>query len=902
MDITFLATTIDTAAGTEKAVITQANFFVDKGHKVTIVSLYREDGNPGFALDERVDVQYLVDLPHPLSEVRLQEQFGDLGGASHLIPVAWDNQFCQAADVAVPHALSKIKTDILVATTPALTALASEFADKSIIVVEQEHRATSQRSQEELEPLRAYAPRIDCLVSLTHRSTEWVSQFLGRIAPRLETIPNAIPDRFYPRANLESQVVMAAGRIVPAKNFDALIRAFTVASKEVPGWRLRIYGRGPSEERLRKRIRGLGMENSIELVPPVPDMIPEWSKASIFAMSSRAEGLSLVAQEAMAAGLPLVSYNCETGPAELIRDDYNGLLVPDGEVVALSRALVLLMGREDLRIRYSRGSLDRAEAFSPDVIYAKWMDLFKDLIKARAEEPDRLARSIASNARSWSDSMPVGPAVSNQTSNASPPESTAVALSVVSGLLARAGLPYFWLPGTEPNIEVLALPAALRTATLDALASNTPEGIQVFPVEGVTPLAVEPWIPASGQPPRPLLTEASVIRLQCADGLPSAAPLLHGCDIEFWDENALHWLNAPRLNRSVDVVHRLALDHLNEKVVRGSTLQTLPILASSEPWLEPRFPIDVVYTWVDDQDPGWLTEKAASLELASEDLHRDAVAEARFINRNELKYSLRSLEAYAPWVRHVFLVTAGQRPSWLKEHPDLTLVDHSEIFPDINVLPTFNSHAIEAVLHRIPQLREHYIYMNDDCLLVRPQLASNYFLSNGSALFFPSPVKLNVSGDLGPPHLKAGSNNRALILRDFGITISQSLLHTPHPQLRSVGYEIEERYASEWRSTTSAKFRSPRDLSMQSSLAQYYGYATRRAFPGNLRYAYIPLDSPDMADRMTKVLRTRNFDVLALGEPANGVQDPEQVARSVHDFLETLLPWPSRFEGVPPSS
>ena len=121
--------------------------------------------------------------------------------------------------------------------------------------------------------------------------------------------------------------------------------------------------------------------------------------------------------------------------------------------------------------------------------------------------------------------------------------------------------------------------------------------------------------------------------------------------------------------------------------------------------------IDVVYTWVDGNDADWQTMKQQrALECNKEIIHSDANSNNRFRDRNELKYSLRALRQNAPFVNHIYIVTMGQRPSWLGKHDKITVVDHKEIFKNIQNLPTFNSHAIESNLYRIPHLNEYFIY------------------------------------------------------------------------------------------------------------------------------------------------------------------------------------------------
>ncbi|ESN97148.1 hypothetical protein HELRODRAFT_85704 [Helobdella robusta] len=121
-------------------------------------------------------------------------------------------------------------------------------------------------------------------------------------------------------------------------------------------------------------------------------------------------------------------------------------------------------------------------------------------------------------------------------------------------------------------------------------------------------------------------------------------------------------------------------------------------------------PIDVVYTWVNGSDP------ILEFQLITEEISQN-----RFRDNDELLYSLRSLEQNAPWVRHVYIVTNGQIPSWLNlENPKLTLITHKKIFPNQSHLPTFSSPAIEAHLHRIPGLSDKFIYLNDDIFFGQP--------------------------------------------------------------------------------------------------------------------------------------------------------------------------------------
>ena len=151
--------------------------------------------------------------------------------------------------------------------------------------------------------------------------------------------------------------------------------------------------------------------------------------------------------------------------------------------------------------------------------------------------------------------------------------------------------------------------------------------------------------------------------------------------------------------------------------------------------VEPDFAVDVVYTWVDGADPVHAAKRARWLSRRGA-VHDNGLEAARFRDNEELRYSLRSLQRFAPWVRRVILATDGQRPSWLRaDHPKVRVVDHREFIPG-EYLPTFNSHVIEAYLHAVPGLSEHYLYMNDDVFLARPCRKTDFFTSNGLPLAF----------------------------------------------------------------------------------------------------------------------------------------------------------------------
>lgn len=331
------------------------------------------------------------------------------------------------------------------------------------------------------------------------------------------------------------------------------------------------------------------------------------------------------------------------------------------------------------------------------------------------------------------------------------------------------------------------------------------------------------------------------------------------------------------------------------------TVETQTLLADdSNEWPMPlgrvSLPVDIVYTWVDGDDSEWQSKRAA--HRFEENAPADANIASRYKSRDELRYSLRSVEMYASWVNHIYVVTDQQCPEWLdKSHPKITVVDHSQIFePD--ELPVFNSHAIEARLHRIEGLAENFIYMNDDVFLGRPVRPELFFQGDRMIKYFPSKALVD-PGPAGPGDTavtSAAKNNRSLIEAEFGRTFGNKLKHTPHAQLKSVLQEMEKQFPRAFRQVGLSKFRSHSDLAVLSGLAQRYAEATSRGLVGAIRYGYVDISKPALRRVLNRWARNRSFDVFCLNDTAMHEVDEEARDAIVHDFLESYFPARSSME------
>lgn len=242
--------------------------------------------------------------------------------------------------------------------------------------------------------------------------------------------------------------------------------------------------------------------------------------------------------------------------------------------------------------------------------------------------------------------------------------------------------------------------------------------------------------------------------------------------------------------------------------------------------------VDVVYTWVDHNDNERI--KYQNMILKKNDLNLDV---GRYRNNEELKYSLRSLEKYCPWIRYIFVVVKdGQKPSFINfNNKKIKLVNHSEIMPKSS-LPTFNSLAIELCLHKIKDLSDHYIYMNDDLFILKHTSRYDFFNPNNFIPFINYTKENNeiLNIDYSDSYQFSKLINNSLILSNQ-ITkqnITVDIFHRPSICYKPWEYEIEKQLknfkiknTNLWEHTVNSKFRKNDNIALNSCLRQiYYKY------------------------------------------------------------------------------
>lgn len=486
----------------------------------------------------------------------------------------------------------------------------------------------------------------------------------------------------------------------------------------------------------------------------------------------------------------------------------------------------------------------------------------------------------------------------------------ALNLTTVTSALTEADIEHFVVRSSEDRSSSVAVRETDRAAVFSVLGRlmERPRGyVQCLVPSGT---GRNPVLPGNSRRTWPRLEAARVIRCIWFRADPSMSLIYgaeYGCDIEFWTEED-GWLRAPRPNRCTSLVRPTEWVSVDPNAMTplginapayGRAVRSLPDFTVRLPE-EVHFPIDLVYTWVDGTDPAWAAKRASTL---GQSYHAEASSAARYLSRNELRYSIRSAFLFAPWLRNIYIVTDEQRPPWLSESDNrVRVVSHREIFSDPTWLPTYNSHAIETQLHHIDGLSEHFLYLNDDMFFGRPVTPNAFFLSNGIAKYFPSQSRVPQGPitELDTPVDAACKNNRELLLQRFGSAIVQSMQHVPYALRRSVLQEIEETFPAAYAVTASSAVRSQTDHSFTSSLHQYYSFLTGRGIGGNVRYTYIQLAVQDLAARLDRLLARRDRDTFCLND---AYSTPEQLAAQTElltGFLEKYFPIASPCENSEP--
>ncbi len=267
--------------------------------------------------------------------------------------------------------------------------------------------------------------------------------------------------------------------------------------------------------------------------------------------------------------------------------------------------------------------------------------------------------------------------------------------------------------------------------------------------------------------------------------------------------------------------HGVATVRSNKALVRRFSLADIDNVFYNKERTPDVDKIDAVYTWVNHADIDWQNFWLSS--FPEEPFDPD-----RYTDNNELKYSLRSLNKYAPWLNKIYILTNCRKPSWLNNNEKIVWVSHDEVFPDSASLPTFSSHSIETCLHRIGGLSDRFIYFNDDVVLGQPCLPSDFFDEIGRSISYFESYGMVDSAERKeetPDYIVAAKNSQALLRSIYPHYVARKLhKHVPFALKCSTLRKIEEQFNSEINQTRNSKRRSDYDINLTSFFYHHYSY------------------------------------------------------------------------------
>lgn len=383
MKITYLYPSLHYPGGISRILTLKMNYLADVlGHEVSIVTYSQFDKGFFFQLSENVKQLHL--------DIRRNTVFN----GNFLSKKNQERQFLKQYKSRLELFLKQNPQDILITTTFGLEyKFLYKLKDKSKKIGEF-HFAFNKSPLSTLKTLKDVKHPKDILDVMARRTyiksirgldhfvllTKRDLQSWKKIFPNTSYISNPISLSTDKTSSCISKTVLAVGRFHYQKGFDYLIDVWRLVAQKHPDWQLRIVGNGEEENKVRNLIKKYNLEDSITIIPPSLQVDLEYLNSSIYVMTSRFEGLPLVLIEAMHFGLPLVSFDCECGPSDLIEDGINGYLSQVGDTSTLADHINHLIENPSLRKQMGDASREKSFNYQVKPILEQWDNLFKSLI------------------------------------------------------------------------------------------------------------------------------------------------------------------------------------------------------------------------------------------------------------------------------------------------------------------------------------------------------------------------------------------------------------------------------------------------------------------------------------------------------------------------------------------
>lgn len=377
LKIVYCTPAIYSAGGVERVVTLKASYFAEEyGYDVTIIVTEGKGRDSFFPLSDKVKV------------VNFDINFEELWNVSFLKELVLYTKKLKIYKKLLTAKLLQLHPDITISTLRREINFLSGIRDGSVKIGElhlnrQNIRGIDENCNNVFKKLLSYwwkrelvhhLKNLDKFIVLSeHAATEWPE--LNNIC----VIPDPLPIEAKEVSNLQKKRIITIGRYSYEKGYDMLLNAWKIVEKQVSDWQLDIYAVGDSEP-YGQMVKDLGINTErCHLYGSVKDVKSEYLNSSIFVLSSRYEGFGLVLIEAMACGLPIVSFDCPCGPHDIVTNGKEGMLIENGNVMALAHGLITLINDEDMRKSMSETARTNALRFNFNQIADEWKCLFESM-------------------------------------------------------------------------------------------------------------------------------------------------------------------------------------------------------------------------------------------------------------------------------------------------------------------------------------------------------------------------------------------------------------------------------------------------------------------------------------------------------------------------------------------
>ncbi|WP_281863169.1 glycosyltransferase family 4 protein [Planomicrobium okeanokoites] len=249
----------------------------------------------------------------------------------------------------------------------------------NIKIIGQSHESVeAAQSSKRFKRILSYYRQVSKFLLLTEKDRQFFEN-IGFLNTAVMHNPSPFRSYMEPEVLFANKRIVSSGRLIDDKGFDVLIEAFSKVASDLPDWTLHIYGDGPAEKHLLSLIEVWGLKDKVFLEGQTEDIQTELRNSSIFALSSKAEGLPMSLIEAQSCGLPCISTDCAPGIREIVEEYKNGLLAPVGDVHVIARHIKRLADNPELYVQYSKSAFDTSKKFDKEVIKEKWYEIFAEL-------------------------------------------------------------------------------------------------------------------------------------------------------------------------------------------------------------------------------------------------------------------------------------------------------------------------------------------------------------------------------------------------------------------------------------------------------------------------------------------------------------------------------------------